>query len=165
MTVVCDSHRRTGWGVRGSWPPKIRADTTFIRAKDNTFVRLTVSPNGTSIHLREIRFGSGNKGDVHRVILYDRKKSALQLFIIIFSPWRGRMTHKLCSPFGPNLVWPPKWMFARMPMVIVVIHGDISQYKFVLPFRVCISLGGNNPAIIFLLWYLTIVNDSNRWQQ
>ena len=53
-------------GVRsgGSWPTKIRVDTIFIRAKHNTFVLLTVSPNGTSIP--DIHFGWGNNGDVHR---------------------------------------------------------------------------------------------------
>ena len=61
-------------GGQGAVDSPILADTTFIRAKDNTFVWLTVSPNGTSIHLPEIRFGSGNKGDVHRVLLYDRQK-------------------------------------------------------------------------------------------
>ena len=52
----------------GQLTPKIRADTTFIRAKDNTLIRLTVSPNGTSIYLPEIRFGWGNKGGVHRIL-------------------------------------------------------------------------------------------------
>ena len=33
-----------------------------------------VTPNATSIHLPEIHFGWGNKGDVHRVLLYDRQK-------------------------------------------------------------------------------------------
>ena len=70
------THRRTGRVVRGggSWPHKIRAATTCIRAKGDTSVWLTVSPNGTSIHLPDIHFGWGNKGDVHRVLLYDRQK-------------------------------------------------------------------------------------------
>ena len=76
FTSYRNIHRCTGRRVRRALdPPKIRADTTFIRAKDNTFVWLTVSPNGTSIHLREINFGWGNKGDdLHQVLLYDRKK-------------------------------------------------------------------------------------------
>ena len=33
-----------------------------------------VTPNGTSIYLPEIHFGWCNKGDVHRVLVYDRQK-------------------------------------------------------------------------------------------
>ena len=60
-------HRRTGRGVRGAVDPPIRADTwhlfgqktTHIRAKDNTFVWLTVSPRTeqVSIYLRYISGG------------------------------------------------------------------------------------------------------------
>ena len=62
---------------------------TFIRAKGNTFVRLTVSPNGTSIHLPEICFGSGNKGDIHRVLLFDRQKigtAIVHFFVSLAGP-------------------------------------------------------------------------------
>ena len=57
---VTDSHRRTGRGVRGgSWPPNSGRYMTFIRAKDNTFVWLTVSPRTeqVSIYLRYISGG------------------------------------------------------------------------------------------------------------
>ena len=53
-------HRRTGRGVRGgSWPPNSGRYMTFIRAKDNTFVWLTVSPRTeqVSIYLRYISGG------------------------------------------------------------------------------------------------------------
>ena len=33
-----------------------------------------MSPNGTSIHLPDIRFGRGNKGEVHQVLHRDRQK-------------------------------------------------------------------------------------------
>ena len=39
---VRDGGSRGGGGVQLT-PPNIRADTTFIRAKDNTFVWLTVT--------------------------------------------------------------------------------------------------------------------------
>ena len=44
--------------------------------KTTHLLDLTVSPNGTSrpIYLPEIRFAWGNKGDVHRVLLYHRQK-------------------------------------------------------------------------------------------
>ena len=44
-----------------------------------------MSPNGTSIHVPDIHFGWGNKGDVHRVLLYARQKigTATSSFIII----------------------------------------------------------------------------------
>ena len=54
------NHRRTGRGVRGgSWPPNSGRCMTFIRAKDNTFVWLTVSPRTeqVSIYLRYILGG------------------------------------------------------------------------------------------------------------
>ena len=53
-------HRRTRRGVRGgSWPPNSGRYMTFIRAKDNTFVWLTVSPRTeqVSIYLRYISGG------------------------------------------------------------------------------------------------------------
>ena len=113
MVVMVD-HRRTGWGG-GIWPPKIRADTTFIRAKDNTFVWLTVSLNGTSIHLPEIRFGWGNKGDVHRVLLYDCQKIGTAivhdyLFLPGGAAWKQfvfAIRAKLgLTPPPPNGCWP-----------------------------------------------------------
>ena len=70
-TVDVCRHRRSGWG---SVDPPIRSDnTTFIRANDNTFVWLTVSPNGTSIHLPEIHSRWCNKGNVHRVLFFYRQ--------------------------------------------------------------------------------------------
>ena len=29
--------------------------------------------------------------------------------LLFVSPWRGRVTNKLCSPFGQNSGWPPNW--------------------------------------------------------
>ena len=100
------SYRCTGRGSvdppnLGRYTTFIRAkDNIFIRAKDNTFVRLTVSPNETpeSIHLPEIHFGWGNKGDVQRVLLYDLGSA------IVFFHWWGRVTNNLHSPFGQNSV-------------------------------------------------------------
>ena len=101
--------RHTGRGVRGpvDSPTKIRADTTFIRAKDNTLVWLTVSPNGTGIRLPEIHFGWGNKGDAHRVLLYDR--------LLLFSPWRGRVK-AICVRHSGNTRFDPQMDVGRTPL-------------------------------------------------
>ena len=65
-TVLHRSQTHTAIGVRdggqvGSWPPNSGRYMTFIRAKDNTFVWLTVSPRteqvGLSIYLRYISGG------------------------------------------------------------------------------------------------------------
>ena len=103
-------------GIRGgSWPPKILADTTFIRAKDNTFVWLTVSPNGTSIHLPKIRFGWGNEGDVHWVLLYDRQQIPTAIVNIFFS-LAGPRDKQFVFAIRVKLGLTPKWMLARTPM-------------------------------------------------
>ena len=75
---------RIGGGV--NWPPKIRADTTCIRAKDSTFVLLTVSPNGTHINLHGIHFGWSNKGDVHRYYSMTVNKLDTAIVPYFFSP-------------------------------------------------------------------------------
>ena len=129
-----EEHRRTGWGgvKGGSWHPKIRADTTFTRAKDNTFVWLTVSLNGTSIHLPEIHFGWGNKGDIHRIgsiLLYDRQKigSAIVHFYF-FIPGGAAWEDNLRSPFGqnsdpPNGCWPVRLWWRELIAERVLTWG------------------------------------------
>ena len=67
-TVLAVIGVRDGGSGGGSWPPNSGRYMTFIRAKDNTFVWLTVSPRTeqVSIYLRYIS-GGVYKGDVHRV--------------------------------------------------------------------------------------------------
>ena len=70
----------------------------------NICLRLTASPNGTSIHLPNIRFGWGNKGDIHRVLLYDRQKIGTAIVHYYFFSLAVPRENNLCSPFGQNSV-------------------------------------------------------------
>ena len=130
IRTIC-KQRHTGRGV--SWPPNsgrfdppIRADTTFIRAKDNTFVSLTVSPNGTSIHLPEIRFGWVTKETFIGYYSTIVKNWHCNSSLLFFSPWQGYVTNNLCSPFGQNLVWPPQM--------------DVGPYAYVRKSGILISI-------------------------
>ena len=63
-------HRRTGRGVRGGGqltPQFGQIYDIYSGKRQHICLTNCVTPNGTSIHLPEIHFGWGNKGDVHRV--------------------------------------------------------------------------------------------------
>ena len=64
------THRRTRRGVRGGGQLTPQFGQIYdIYSGKIQHICLTncVTTNGTSIHLPEIHFGWGNKGDVHRV--------------------------------------------------------------------------------------------------
>ena len=64
-------------GVRdGAWVDPQFGQIYDIYSGKRQHICLTncVAPNGTSIHLPEIHFRWGNKGDVHQVLVYDRQK-------------------------------------------------------------------------------------------
>ena len=135
------THRRTGrGGVRvGSWPPNSGRYDIYSGKRQHMFhiyfysgkrqhICFTnrVTPNGTSIHLPEKHFGWGNKGDVYRVLLYDRQQIGTAI-VHYFS-------NNLCSPFRQNSVWPPHQMdvgpyaYARVLLNKLEKHAT-SEYK------------------------------------
>ena len=53
--------------------------------------------------------------DLPSTTLRSSKNRHYNSSLLVFSPWRGRVTNSLCSPFRQNSVWPPTWMLARTP--------------------------------------------------
>ena len=61
-------HRRMRWGSGGQLTPQFgQIYDIYSGKKQHICLTNCVTPKGTSIHLPEIHFGWGNKGDVHRV--------------------------------------------------------------------------------------------------
>ena len=123
-------------GSGGAVDPPIRADiwhlfgqkTTHFRAKDNTFVWLTVSPRTeqVSIYLRYISGGLTKE----TFIGYSLRPSKTGTAIVhcYFFSLAGPRDKQVFLPFGQNSVWPPKWMFARTPMITTT--GMYTLYFF-----------------------------------
>ena len=112
--------RRKGRGVRGgSWPPNSGRYMTFIRAKDNTFVWLTVSPRMEQVsilpHLRYIS-GGVTKETFIGYSLRPSKTGTAIVHYYFFSLAGPRDKHVVFA-IQAKLGLTPKWMFARTPMI------------------------------------------------
>ena len=82
-TGICDSvHRHTGCGVRGrQLTPQFGQIRHLFEQKTRHNNCLTNCVTERNKYLPEIRFGWGNKGDVHRVVLYDRQKIGTAIIV------------------------------------------------------------------------------------
>ena len=68
-------HRLRDGGSGGQLTPQFgQIHDIYSGKRQHNCLTNCVTPNGTSIHLPEIHFGWGSKGDVHRVLVYDHQK-------------------------------------------------------------------------------------------
>ena len=109
-------HRRTGRGGQGAVDPPKFGQIRHLFGQKITHL-FDSTPNGTSIRLPDLRFGWGNKGDVHRVLLDDRQKIGTAILHYYFFSLAGPRDKQFVFAIRAKLgLTPPKWMLARTPM-------------------------------------------------